>query len=186
MLTHRLAHITRRAMGERMARERWAIEAGFRPGCVGVLRTVAALEPVSQREVSAHLVLDPSDLVSLVDILDRAGLVRRRRDPRDRRRHSLEVTRAGREAVWRLEQISREVNEAVLAPLDPGEREALSHLLGRIVEHHTWIGPPSGAGGATGDAARTAGVRGGGGAAPVEAGACRPRGAGRDRRPARS
>src|SRR5512135_419833 len=40
-LTYRLAHITRRAMGERMARERWAAEAGFRPGCVGGLRTVA-------------------------------------------------------------------------------------------------------------------------------------------------
>jgi len=136
-LTHRLAHITRRTMGERMAREQWAIDVGFRPGCVGVLRVVAALEPVSQREVSERLVLDPSDLVSLVDILEKAGLVERRRDPADRRRHSLEITPAGKTALRRLEVVGREVSEEVLAPLDEDERAALAHLLGRIVEHHT-------------------------------------------------
>jgi MarR family transcriptional regulator, lower aerobic nicotinate degradation pathway regulator len=136
-LTHRLAHLTRRTMGERMAREQWALDAGFRPGCVGVLRTIAALEPVSQREVSERLVLDPSDLVSLVDILERAGLVERRRDPADRRRHSLEITPAGRTAVRRLEAIGREVTEEVLAPLDEQERAALAHLLRRVVDHHT-------------------------------------------------
>lgn len=136
-LTHRLAHLTRRRMGERMAREQWALDAGFRPGCVGVLRMIAALEPVSQREVSERLVLDPSDLVSLVDILERAGLVERRRDPADRRRHSLEITPAGRTAVRRLEAVGREVTEEVLAPLDEAERAALAHLLGRVVDHHT-------------------------------------------------
>jgi DNA-binding MarR family transcriptional regulator len=136
-LAHRLANITRRKMGERMAREQWAIDAGFRPGCVGVLRTVAALEPVSQREVSERMVLDPSDLVSLVDILEEAGLVERRRNPADRRRHSLEITPAGRTAVRRLEAVGREVSEEVLAPLDEDERMVLAHLLERVVAHHT-------------------------------------------------
>ena len=136
-LVHLLAHLTRRAMGERMAREQWALDAGFRPGCVGVLRTVAALEPVSQRAVSERLVLDPSDLVSLVDILERAGLVERRRDPADRRRHSLEITPAGRTAVRRLETIGREVTQDVLTPLGEDERALLAHLLRRVVDHHT-------------------------------------------------
>ncbi|HZB47867.1 MAG TPA: MarR family winged helix-turn-helix transcriptional regulator [Mycobacteriales bacterium] len=143
-LTSRLANLTRRAMGERMARERWAIDAGFRPGCVGVLQVVAAGEPVSQREVSDRLLLDPSDVVSLVDILERAGLIDRRRDPADRRRYGLEVTEAGRKAAARLQQVTREAQEAVLAPLDDGERAALASLLGRIVAHHDG-GEPVGA-----------------------------------------
>jgi DNA-binding MarR family transcriptional regulator len=136
-LTHRLAQLTRRAMAERMAHEEWAIEAGFRPGCIGVLHTVAQLEPVSQREVSSALLLDPSDLVTLVDILEQAGLLERRRDPADRRRYALEVTARGQLAVARLREIAREANEEVLAPLDDDERSELEKLLSRIVAHHT-------------------------------------------------
>jgi DNA-binding MarR family transcriptional regulator len=138
-LTHRLAQLTRRAMAERMAHEKWAIEAGFRPGCVGVLHTVAQLEPVSQREVSSVLLLDPSDLVSLVDILERAGLLERRRDPADRRRYALEITAAGQLAVARLREVARQANEEVLAPLEPGERSELEKLLSRLVAHHTGV-----------------------------------------------
>jgi DNA-binding MarR family transcriptional regulator len=136
-LTHRLAALTRRAVGERMAHESWAHEAGFRPGCIGVLQVVAAKEPVSQREVSEALLLDPSDLVTLVDILERAGLVERRRDPADRRRYALEVTARGQLAVVRLREINREANEELLAPLDEQERTQLAELIGRVVRHHT-------------------------------------------------
>jgi DNA-binding MarR family transcriptional regulator len=158
-LTHRLAAITRRAVGERMANESWAHEAGFRPGCIGVLRVVAAREPVSQREVSEALLLDPSDLVTLVDILERAGLVERRRDPADRRRYALEVTPRGQLAVVRLREISREANEELLAPLDERERAQLAELIGRVVRHHTGEPEPAPAGaapaGRTGPAARS-------------------------------
>jgi DNA-binding MarR family transcriptional regulator len=136
-LSHRLAALTRRAMGERMAHETWAHEAGFRPGCIGVLHVVAAREPVSQREVSDALLLDPSDVVTLVDILERAGLVERKRDPADRRRYALEVTPRGQLAVVRLREINRETNEELLAPLDEQERAQLAHLIGRVVRHHT-------------------------------------------------
>ena len=142
-LTHRLAAITRRAIGERMADESWANEAGFRPGCIGVLRVVAAREPVSQREVSEALLLDPSDLVTLVDILEGAGLVERRRDPADRRRYALEVTPRGQLAVVRLREINRETNEELLAPLDERERAQLAELISRVVRHHTGEPEPS-------------------------------------------
>lgn len=136
-LSYRLAQLNRRATAERMAHETWAHEAGFRPGCIGVLRVVAAREPVSQREVSDQLMLDPSDMVSLVDILERAGMVERRRDPADRRRYALEVTEAGRLAVVRLSEISQQINAELLAPLDLWERVQLADLLARVVHHHT-------------------------------------------------
>lgn len=160
-LTHRLAAITRRAVGERMAHESWAHEAGFRPGCIGVLRVVAAREPVSQREVSEALLLDPSDLVTLVDILEAAGLVERRRDPADRRRYALEVTPRGQLAVVRLREINRETNEELLAPLDEHERAQLTELIGRVVRHHTGQPDPAATGpSATGPSAAQPGQSG--------------------------
>jgi len=136
-LTRQLGQVTRRAMAMRMARERWAIEAGFRPGCLGVLHIVASASgPVSQREVSERLLFDPSDVVSLIDILERAGMVERRRDPADRRRYALHITAKGEQAARRLETVAREAHEHVLAPLDPAERGALAHLLSRVVSHH--------------------------------------------------
>jgi DNA-binding MarR family transcriptional regulator len=136
-LTYRMAQLNRRAMAERMAGESWANEAGFRPGCIGVLRVVAARDAVSQREVSDALLLDPSDVVSLVDILERAGMLERRRDPADRRRYALQLTATGRRAVLRLTEISQQINAELLAPLGPAEREQLAALLARVVQHHT-------------------------------------------------
>lgn len=136
-LNYRMAQLNRRATAERMARETWALEAGFRPGCIGVLRVLAARAAVSQREVSDELLLDPSDVVSLVDILERAGMVERRRDPADRRRYALQLTGAGRRAVRRLTEISQQINAELLAPLGPAEREQLAALLARVVQHHT-------------------------------------------------
>ena len=102
-----------------------------------MLHVVAAREPVSQREVSDALLLDPSDVVTLVDILERAGLVERKRDPADRRRYALEVTTAGQLAVVRLREINHEANQELLAPLDADERAQLAALLARVVSHHT-------------------------------------------------
>jgi DNA-binding MarR family transcriptional regulator len=141
MLTHRLALLTRRAMHDRMAAETWALEAGFRQGCIGVLRAVAYGGSVSQREVSDQLLLDPSDVVTLVDILERAGLLTRERDPADRRRHALTVTVEGKLAVCRLDEVARDAGESVLAPLDEDERKQLGHLLHRIVSHHAGAEP---------------------------------------------
>jgi DNA-binding MarR family transcriptional regulator len=76
-------------------------------------------------------------VVTLVDILERAGMVERRRDPADRRRYALEVTERGQLAVVRLREISEEINAELLAPLDAAEREQLAGLLARVVQHHT-------------------------------------------------
>lgn len=142
-LTHRLARLTRRAMGERMAGETWALEVGFRPGCIGVLREVAGAGPISQREISDRLSLDPSDLVTLVDILERAGMITRERDPADRRRYALDVTLEGKLAVARLAEVAQEAGDAVLAPLDDTERQQLGELLTRVVSHHAGHGAPA-------------------------------------------
>jgi len=85
-----------------MAAETWAADASLRRGCFGVLRVIErASTPLSQREVSALIGIDASDVVDLVDRLERAGFVRRRRDEEDRRRNVLELTTDGLRAIER-------------------------------------------------------------------------------------
>src|SRR4051812_49112884 len=87
-----LAHEMRRHLSDLFADEEWMAEKGFRPPCAGVLRAVAEAGPLSQREISDLIGLDPSDLVGAIDIVERAGLVERQPDPEDRRRHAVMVT----------------------------------------------------------------------------------------------
>jgi DNA-binding MarR family transcriptional regulator len=134
-LAFRLASTVRREFSNRMVDEQWARDANLRPGCFGVLRVVErAAGPVSQRDVSERMGIDPSDVVDLVDRLETAGYLRRRRDERDRRRYALEVTPAGREAIERFVRIARAVDETVLAVLEPEQRETLRALLQRVVD----------------------------------------------------
>lgn len=124
-----LAREMRRQMADLFAGEAWMHDLGFRPPCVGVLRTVAELGPLSQREISDEVGLDPSDVVGAVDVLEAGGLVERRRDPDDRRRHSVVVTPEGRKAAVRLRRLMVEAEDRALANLTDDERELLVSLL---------------------------------------------------------
>jgi DNA-binding MarR family transcriptional regulator len=131
-----LSLISRRLFKERLAREPWVAEAKLRAPCYSVLTWIDQLQPVSQKRVSDQIAHDPSDIVTVVDILERAGFVARRRDPEDRRRYSLALTRAGRNALHRLDVIASEVQDAVLAPLDARERATFEHLVHVVIDHH--------------------------------------------------
>jgi DNA-binding MarR family transcriptional regulator len=134
-LAFRLAATVRREFASRMVDEQWARDANLRPGCFGVLRSVERADgPVSQRDVAERMGIDPSDVVDLVDRLEVAGYLRRRRDERDRRRYALELTPAGGEAIERFARVARAVDETVLAGLEPEQRETLRALLRRVLD----------------------------------------------------
>jgi len=132
-----LARELRREIGDLMATEQWAVDAGFRPPCLGVMAVVSKLSPVSQRTISDHLGLDASDVVGVLDILEKAGMVERRRDPDDRRRHAVVLTEAGEQASRRLTVLRAQVEARVLAGLEPDERAELADLLHRALGSRT-------------------------------------------------
>jgi MarR family transcriptional regulator, lower aerobic nicotinate degradation pathway regulator len=131
-LAFRLAATVRREFVARMVDEQWARDANLRRGCFGVLRAVEH-GPASQREVAERTGIDASDVVDLVDRLETAGFVRRERDECDRRRYALELTPAGQDAIDRFTEVAQAVDEAVLATLEPDERDSLRTLIARIV-----------------------------------------------------
>ncbi len=131
-----MVHLTallRHAFAERMKGERWAAQAGFRPPCAGTLVVIGRLQPVSQREVSRLMRIDPADVVGVVDILEQAGLVERRRDPDDRRRYALSLTKAGAGRMARIDALRRSAVDEVLGALTPKEQTTLAQLVSKAV-----------------------------------------------------
>src|SRR3954463_7782621 len=106
----------------------------LRLGHVAVLAALDDFGPASQRALCDRLRQDPSDMVALLDDLERAGDVRRDPDPDDRRRRRLTITARGRRPLDRLmaELAARE--DELLAPLTERERAQLHRLARKVLD----------------------------------------------------
>ncbi|MFI7031331.1 MarR family winged helix-turn-helix transcriptional regulator [Microbispora rosea] len=101
-----------------------------------VLATLEESGPASQAELSRRTGIYRSDLVSVINELTDRGLVERAPDPADRRRNVITMTERGRARFARLDELVTELEDEVLAPLGPAERDQLARLLARLVDHH--------------------------------------------------
>jgi len=126
-----LARELRDAMHEQLTGEDWVAAAGFRPPCMGVISCLVERGPICQREISDQLGIDASDVVGVLDILETAGMIERRRDPEDRRRHAVVLTVDGERAASRLATLRAEAEARVFARLSPDERRTLTELMNR-------------------------------------------------------
>lgn len=98
-----------------------------------------------QQALGQQLMLDANNCVILLNDLDRLGYVERRRDPADRRRHLVEITPAGVEALREAEQRLETLEEEVLGGLGAGERAQLHDLLARaLMAQEREVGEPEG------------------------------------------
>lgn len=85
----------------------------------------------SQREIADFLRLDPSQVVALVDQLQKAGLVAREPDQRDRRANVIVITPVGLETLAQARAKVREATESLHGDLTETERRTLADLLRR-------------------------------------------------------
>ncbi|MCZ9309737.1 MarR family winged helix-turn-helix transcriptional regulator [Corynebacterium uberis] len=82
-------------------------------------------DATSQTALSATLMIDTSDMVRLVDSLEKHGWAARERDPKDRRRQIVAITKKGHKARADLEKlVTRGEDEA----LDESTSKQLKHL----------------------------------------------------------
>jgi len=84
---------------------------------------------VSQQAFCEAVHLDPNNCVLLLNSLEAAGLVERRRDQADRRRHIVVLTPRGRKALEQADRALESVEDEVLDALTRDERAALRDLL---------------------------------------------------------
>lgn len=91
-------------------------------------------ETCLQQGLAQMLMLDPNNCVLLLNDLDEAGYVERRRDPEDRRRHLVEITPAGRRALAEAERKLESLEDEVLGNLSAEERLRLHDLLAKALD----------------------------------------------------
>ena len=136
LLDH-LARVGRRAAETSMS------PGGLRPRHLIALKLLSEHGPDSQQRLADALSLDPSNVVGLLNELEERGLITRRRDPADRRRHIVELSATGRDELCLAQARLSRVEDELLSTLTLAERSTLYHLLVRAVGGTGMAAPPS-------------------------------------------
>ncbi|HWO02687.1 MAG TPA: MarR family transcriptional regulator [Blastocatellia bacterium] len=92
-------------------------------------------EGLSQQELSEHLVVGKSNVVGLVDRLERAGYVRRTSHPSDRRFNQIVLAPKGAKLEQRVEQSYFEEVDKMMNVLTEAEKKALIRAMGKIRQY---------------------------------------------------
>jgi DNA-binding MarR family transcriptional regulator len=88
---------------------------------------------VRQQQLADALCMDAGNIVLLLNELEDLGYISRIRDPADRRRHTVAITNAGRDAAERAKHNQEQIEDDILQALDADERDTLWRLLTRAV-----------------------------------------------------
>jgi DNA-binding MarR family transcriptional regulator len=105
---------------------------GVQPRTYAVLMALATEDGQSQRQLSARLGIHRNAMVTVIDVLEADGLVRRNAHPDDRRAFAITLTDRARGLLPDLDKVGRALEDAVAEPLSADERNTLRELLQRI------------------------------------------------------
>ncbi len=97
-----------------------------------VLRHVAP--PLTQKDLSARLLVDKANMTPRIDRLEADGLLRRRDVPDDRRSHHIELTAKGRRRLDRLEAAYVDLVGRATSKLTAAESRELTRLTRKLRE----------------------------------------------------
>ena len=90
----------------------------------------------SQQVMTEQLSMDSNTGVLVLNDLEDLEYVERRRDPADRRRHIVDITDAGLEALEHAEVAQGSIEDEILGGLSVSERAAFRRLLVKALEDH--------------------------------------------------
>jgi DNA-binding MarR family transcriptional regulator len=111
-------------------------EAGIHPYHFAILATLDEGQRETQGAIADTLGYDRGQLVGLLDEIEEAGYIERRRDPEDRRRQVVVITPAGKKMLGKLRTLTARLDAEFLAPLDKEQRAELQKLLLLLAEEH--------------------------------------------------
>jgi DNA-binding MarR family transcriptional regulator len=104
----------------------WGLTVAQAPVLV-ILREAG--RPVMITEVARRLLLETPSITTMVDRLTERGLVERVKDPKDRRKTLVALTRKGKRLVDTTREPGHQLEEEMFGALDAGERETLKTIL---------------------------------------------------------
>jgi DNA-binding MarR family transcriptional regulator len=116
----------------RRATDTW-MSGCLRPRHMIALRLLGEHGPMTQHAFGTALSLDPSNVVGLLNELEERGLITRRRDPADRRRHIVEVSATGADELTQTYVQLGLVEDELFKTLTCEQRSTLHELLASAV-----------------------------------------------------
>jgi DNA-binding MarR family transcriptional regulator len=101
---------------------------------LGALAYLRDYDETTQQSLVEGLCIDANYCVLLLNDLEDSGLVERRRDPADRRRHIVSMTEEGSKALDQAEAAQQTLEDEMLGALNKEERSTLAHLLRKAID----------------------------------------------------
>ena len=106
------------------------------PGLFGVLVIIEANPDLKQSDLARATHLDRSTVVTVIDNLERRGLVARRVAPHDRRSNAIRLTADGATLLRKLKRQVAQHEKRLLRHFSAAEREQFSALLQKVFPEH--------------------------------------------------
>lgn len=111
-------------------------QLGLRPRQLVALTLLRETGPATQQALASAISIDRTNLVGLLNELESAGYLARRRAAEDRRRHIVELTPQGTRKLDEAESALARAEAELLHGLDERERQTLFELLQRATAGH--------------------------------------------------
>lgn len=99
-----------------------------------VMRTLLESGAITQRELTRLMGSDPNTVASLLERMEQAGLLERRRHERDGRANQLRLRPAGKRRYEQAREIAVALQTEVLEVLPPESREEFLEHLARVAD----------------------------------------------------
>lgn len=107
-------------------------KSGLSVSQFGVLEILHHLGPLCPRDLGAKLLKSSGNVTLILDNLEKRGLVRRERDPGDRRMIIIHLTEEGRVLIAALFPAQVEAVRTDLSVLEPAEQDELRRLCRKL------------------------------------------------------
>jgi DNA-binding MarR family transcriptional regulator len=106
------------------------------PGLFGVLVIIEANPDLKQSELARAAQLDRSTVVTIIDNLEKRGLVERRTALHDRRSNAIRLTAAGAALLRKLKRQVSQHEKRLLQNFSAAERDNFLALLKKVFPEH--------------------------------------------------
>ena len=131
----RLPLLLRRAWyGLNQAFRRRIAHLGITPDQFTVMRTLLENEGIRQRELTELMSSDPNTVASLLERMEKAGLIQREKHHKDRRAHQLTLRASGLRKYEEARAIAVAMQAEVLSALPEEARETFLENLASVAE----------------------------------------------------
>jgi len=127
--------IVQLARGARRRIEQAIAPTGLRPNEMLVLVHLRERGPSAQQALVGLMCVDATNLVAVLNNLEDAGLIERRRDRSDRRRAIVALAAPGEQLLADVDRAFRQIDDEIFTGLAPTDRQTLSALLAEVVRH---------------------------------------------------